>query len=190
MYCIANLNCNPSLPYGNLLTRIFTHFQVPLDGEECSTHPVPIISANSLKTLRFYKTESRWWQHIHDPTQAEAASLNVSISDQPSPNITKTLLELQEDNAHLQAQIDQLQLDLGLTNRKFDELVRLTCLLNRVSSPPFLCNRQIVPGLQIMLSSSFSPPLQLLLFVSTVFSIVFCFPKASTCVTDIFSPYF
>ena len=36
MYHIANLNRNPSLPYGNLLTRIFTHFQVPLDNEECS----------------------------------------------------------------------------------------------------------------------------------------------------------
>ena len=61
LYHIANLNRNPSLPYGNLLTRIFTHFNVPLDGEECSTHLVPIISTNSLKTLRFYKTESRGW---------------------------------------------------------------------------------------------------------------------------------
>ena len=35
-YRIANLNRNASLPYGHLLTRIFTHFKVPLDHEEVS----------------------------------------------------------------------------------------------------------------------------------------------------------
>ena len=51
MYRIPNLNRDPSLPYENLLTFIFTHFKVPLDLEECSTQPIPLISANSLKTF-------------------------------------------------------------------------------------------------------------------------------------------
>jgi len=34
MYHIANINRNPSLPYGNLLTRIFIHFHVPVKNEE------------------------------------------------------------------------------------------------------------------------------------------------------------
>jgi len=37
MYRIANLNHNLSLPYGNLLTCIFTHFRVSLENEECHT---------------------------------------------------------------------------------------------------------------------------------------------------------
>jgi len=130
MHRIPNLNCNPSLPYGNFLTRIFTHCNVPLDLEEC-TQPVPIISANSLKTLCVYNTESRGWQHLHDLTPTRASSLNVSLSDQPSPNVTKTLLELQEDNASIREQLDQIQLDMGLMNKKIDELIRVTSLLHQ-----------------------------------------------------------
>ena len=37
MYCIAHLSRTPSLPYGNLLTRLFIHFHVPLENEECIT---------------------------------------------------------------------------------------------------------------------------------------------------------
>jgi len=94
MYHIANLNCEPSLPSGNLLTRIFTHFKVPLDLGECSTQPIPTIFANSLKTLCFYKIKSRSWQHLHDLTAAEASSLNDSLSDQSSSNVAKMLVEL------------------------------------------------------------------------------------------------
>jgi len=50
MYHIANLNRNPSLPYGNPLTCIFTHFRVPLEKEECltsaSTHHLGPLTQN------------------------------------------------------------------------------------------------------------------------------------------------
>ena len=108
-----------------------TQSKVPLDLEECSTQPVLMISVNSLKTLRFYKTQSREWKHFHDLTPAEAASLNVSLSDQPSSNVTKTLLELQEDHASIREQLDQIHFDMGLMNKKIDELIRLRSLLHR-----------------------------------------------------------
>jgi len=53
MYRIANMSHTPSLPYGNLLTRIFAHFKGPMDCEECLNPHVPVISAHSLKTLKF-----------------------------------------------------------------------------------------------------------------------------------------
>jgi len=82
MYRIANLNRNSSLPHGNLLTCIFIHFRVPLKNEECLTQPVPTISAHSLKTLKFYETKTRGWQHLSDLTPAEASSPKVTLPDQ------------------------------------------------------------------------------------------------------------
>lgn len=38
MYQVANMNRPTSLPYGNILTHIFTHFKVPFDFEKCVTH--------------------------------------------------------------------------------------------------------------------------------------------------------
>ncbi|KAJ8421269.1 hypothetical protein Cgig2_023803 [Carnegiea gigantea] len=35
MYRVANMSRPSSLPYGNLLTRIFTHFKVPFESEDC-----------------------------------------------------------------------------------------------------------------------------------------------------------
>ena len=57
----------------------FTQFKVPLDLKECSTQPIPIISANSLKTLCFYETESRAWQHVHDLIFSTYFSLVLSF---------------------------------------------------------------------------------------------------------------
>jgi len=71
----------------------------------------------------FYKIESRGWQHLHDLAPVEPSSLNVPLSDQPSPNVSETLIELQEDIAYIREQLDQIQLDIGLMNRKIDELI-------------------------------------------------------------------
>jgi len=61
MYRVANMTRAPLLPYNNLLTRIFTHFKVPLDLEDCVAQLVPMISAQSPKILWFYKIETRGW---------------------------------------------------------------------------------------------------------------------------------
>jgi len=50
--------------------------------------------------------------------------------DHPSSNVAKTLIQLQEDNAYIREQIDQIQLELGLMSRKLDALIRLTSLLH------------------------------------------------------------
>ena len=55
----------------------------------------------------------------------------MPFSDQPSPNVTKTLLELKEDNAYIREQLDQIQLDIGLMNKKINDLISLTSLLHR-----------------------------------------------------------
>uniref|UniRef100_A0A7C9EM19 Uncharacterized protein n=1 Tax=Opuntia streptacantha TaxID=393608 RepID=A0A7C9EM19_OPUST len=127
MYRIANL----SLPYGNLLTRIFTHFRVPLENEECHTQPIPTISAHALKTLKFYKTNSRGWQHLSNLTLAEASSLKVTLPDQPSTNIAQTLVDVQSEHAELRDQIENVELEIGLIHRKLDELIRMTSLIHR-----------------------------------------------------------
>ena len=59
MHRVANLTHPSSLPYGNLLTHIFTYFKVPLNSEECVTWPVPVISANSLKPSASTNSQSR-----------------------------------------------------------------------------------------------------------------------------------
>lgn len=59
MYRVANMNRPTSLPYGNLLTRIFTYFKVAMDSEECVTYTVPVVSVHSLKTLCFFKIATK-----------------------------------------------------------------------------------------------------------------------------------
>ena len=131
MYRVANMSRTPSLPYGNLLTRIFTHFKVYMDSEECLTHHVPVISTHSLKTLKFYKTATRGWQHLSDLTPEEASSLNLKHPDTASaPDITTTLAKLKEDYADLRTHLEHLQTEMGLMNRKVDELIRLTSLIH------------------------------------------------------------
>ncbi|KAJ8448505.1 hypothetical protein Cgig2_012149 [Carnegiea gigantea] len=131
MYRVANMSRTPSLPYGNLLTRIFTHFKVPMDSEECLTYHVSVISTHSLKTLKFYKTATRGWQHLSDLTPEEASSLKLKHPDTaPAPDITTTLAELKEDYAELRTHLEHLQTEMGLMNRKVDELIRLTSLIH------------------------------------------------------------
>jgi len=131
MYRIAHVCRTPSLPYGNLLTRIFTHFHVPLEHEECLTQPAPTISSHTLKSLKFFKTATRGWQHISALTPAEASSLKISLPPQPSPNFTHSLTQLQEAHDALRDDLVATQFDLGLLHRKVDELIRLTCLIHR-----------------------------------------------------------
>ena len=131
MYRIAHLSRTPSLPYGNLLTRLFIHFHVPLEHDECITQPAPTISAHTLKSLKFYKTATRGWQHISDLTPAEASSLKVSLLDHPTPNIAQCFTQLQEENVALRDHLDTVPLEVSLLHRKVDELIRMTCLIHR-----------------------------------------------------------
>lgn len=71
-----------SLPYGNLLTRIFTNFKVPFDYEDRVTQSVPVMSANSLKSLCFYKTATRGWKNASEVTSVEATKSH-SLSNLP-----------------------------------------------------------------------------------------------------------
>lgn len=131
MYRIINISRIPSLLYDNLLTCIFTHFKVPLDLEDYVTQPVPVISAESLKTLQFYKIETRGWQHVSDFTLEEASALKVVLPNPTSsPNIADTLVALKEDHVELRTQLDHLQMEMGLMNRKIDALIRLTSLIH------------------------------------------------------------
>ncbi|KAJ8434114.1 hypothetical protein Cgig2_024232 [Carnegiea gigantea] len=131
MYRVTNMSRTPSLPYGNLLTRIFTYFKVPMDCEECLTHHVSVISAHSLKTLRFYKTAARGWRHLSDLTPNEASSLKIKLPDNGSaPHIADTLTELNEDHAEIRTQLEHIQVEMGLMNCKINELIRLTNLIH------------------------------------------------------------
>jgi len=84
MYQVTNMTRTTSLPYGNLLTRIFTHFKVPFDSEDCITQSIPVISANSPTSLCFYKTTARGWKNAFELTSAEATALQVPLPDQPT----------------------------------------------------------------------------------------------------------
>jgi len=100
MYQVASVSRTRLLPYSNLLTRIFNHFKVPLDLEDCVTQSVPMISAHSLRTLCFYKIKPRGWQHVIDLTPGEASALKVSLPNHPSsPNLAEALVGLKEDQA-------------------------------------------------------------------------------------------
>ncbi|KAJ8425549.1 hypothetical protein Cgig2_033064 [Carnegiea gigantea] len=130
MYRVANMSHPSSLPYGNLLTRIFTHFKVPFESEDCVTQSVPIISANSLKSLRFYKTATRGWKHVSELTSAEATDLQVPLSDQPTLHALRDSLEsLRKDYVELQTQVDVIHTDIGLPSKKVDALLQETTKL-------------------------------------------------------------
>jgi len=58
IYQIANMNYLTCPSYGDLLTYNFNHFKVRLDKEGCVAQLVPMIFANSLEALCFYKTTS------------------------------------------------------------------------------------------------------------------------------------
>ena len=84
MYRVANMSRPSSLSYGSLLTHIFTYFKVPFESEDCVTQSVTVISANSLKSLRFYKTTTRGWKHASELTFTEATILQVPFPEQPT----------------------------------------------------------------------------------------------------------
>lgn len=131
MYRVANLRRPSSLPYGNLLTRIFHHFKVPLTSEEYAPYVIPVISSHSLKSICFFKTASRGWKHIFKLTPEEACILKVQTSDSSSLQaIAATLDSLKEEQAELRTQMDLLHSDMGLLSRKIDELIRLTRLVH------------------------------------------------------------
>jgi len=131
MYRVARVGRTPSLPYGNLLTRIFQHFEIPLESEECTTQPVPVIYVHSLKTLCFYKTEYQGWQHAFDLSSKEATALEVTLPNTSYvPIVVEVLASLKEDNVALRSQLDQIQLDMCLMNKKIDSLIRLTSLIH------------------------------------------------------------
>ncbi|KAJ8420626.1 hypothetical protein Cgig2_032404 [Carnegiea gigantea] len=131
MYRVACMTHAYHLPYGNLLTHVFQHFQVPLESEECVTQSVPIISASSLKTLWFYKIEHRGWQHSSDLTSTKAAVLKVTLPDTFSaPNVATVIAGLPETTTTLRQQLDQVQMDIGLMNKKIDSLIHLISLIH------------------------------------------------------------
>ncbi|KAJ8420856.1 hypothetical protein Cgig2_025550 [Carnegiea gigantea] len=72
------------------------------------------------------------WQHTSSLTPTEAAALKVTLLDALStPNVATVLAGLQETTATVCQQLDQVQLDMGLMNKKLDSLIRLTSLIHR-----------------------------------------------------------
>ena len=116
----------------------------------------------------------------------------MPLSDQPSPNIAKPLIELQVDNAYVREQIDQIQLNLGLMNQKINELIWLTSLLQRgvqvvIPMQPTNYAKASQTADQIMQTTSDYILRTYHLLVSSFncfSSTVFCF-QISTCVTKI-----
>ncbi|KAJ8420855.1 hypothetical protein Cgig2_023462 [Carnegiea gigantea] len=71
------------------------------------------------------------WQHASDLTPKEASSLKVFLPDTPFvPNVVEVLAGLKEDNATLRSQLNQIQLDMSLMNKKTDALICLTSLIH------------------------------------------------------------
>jgi len=137
MYRVANMSRPSSLPYGNLLTRIFTHFKVPFESEDCVTQTVLVISANSLKSLRFYKTATRGWKHASELTSIEANDLQAPLSNHPTLHSLRDNLEsLREDYAALRTQVDLLHTDMGLLGKKMDTLIRMTSMVHHGARLP------------------------------------------------------
>ncbi|KAJ8422472.1 hypothetical protein Cgig2_017479 [Carnegiea gigantea] len=131
MHRVANLTHPSSLPYGNLLTCTFNYFKVPLDIEECVTRPVPVISANSLKTLCLCKTANRGWKHFSELTPNEATTLKVSLPEHPSlTTLGDSLDSLREHHAELRTRVDLIHSEIGLLGCKLDDLIRMTSLVH------------------------------------------------------------
>ncbi|KAJ8437464.1 hypothetical protein Cgig2_012904 [Carnegiea gigantea] len=71
------------------------------------------------------------WQHASNLTPTEAAVLKVTLPDTLSTaNVVTVLAGLQETTATIRQQLDQVQLDMGLMNKKLDSLIRLTSLIH------------------------------------------------------------
>lgn len=127
MYWVANTSRPSSLPYGNMLTCIVAYFKVPLNLEDCVTQPLLIISTNSLKTLRFYKTATWSWKHVWAPTD-EATALGVHLLENSSlVTLAEGLERLRKDHVELRAII---QTEMGLFSMKLDDLICMTSLVN------------------------------------------------------------
>ncbi|KAJ8437742.1 hypothetical protein Cgig2_009457 [Carnegiea gigantea] len=123
------------IPYGNLLTHIFTYFKIPLDLEDCVTEPVRIISANSVKTLRFYKTTTGGWKHVFelntDGANDEATALRVHLPENSSlATLVEGLERLREVYAELRTRVDIIHTEMGPFSRKLDDLIRMTSLVH------------------------------------------------------------
>jgi len=164
MYRVANISRPSSLPYGNLLTHIFSHFKVPFESEDCVTQIVPVISANSLKCLRFYKTTTRGWKHASGLTSAKATDLQAPLSDQPTLHALRESLEsLREDYAELRAQVDLIHTDMGLLGKKMNELISMTSIVHHgaqlaITFTSSDLDRATQTVDRIIQSTSFDPP--------------------------------
>ena len=124
-----------TLPSLSLLLQpssfIFTYFKIPLTLEDYITQPVPIISANSFKTLRFYKTAARGWKHASELTPEAATALTIHLPDHPSlTTFVDSLQSLREDHVELRARVDLIHSEMGFFSRKLDDLIRMTSLVH------------------------------------------------------------
>lgn len=93
---------------------------------------MPVISAASLKTLKFYKTPTRGWQHISDLTPEEASSLRIKLPvSSTDHSLASSISEIQEAQSALCDQVEDIWTEMGFLNRKLDELIRMTSLIHR-----------------------------------------------------------
>ncbi|KAJ8431653.1 hypothetical protein Cgig2_024125 [Carnegiea gigantea] len=98
---------------------------------DCVTQSVPVISANSLKSLCFYKTATRGWKHTSELTSAEATALQVPLPEQRSLHALRDSLESpREDYVELYTQLDLIHTDMGLLGKKLDESIYMTCTIH------------------------------------------------------------
>ena len=152
------------LPYGNLLTDIFAHFKVPFRSKDCVTESVPVISTNSLKSLRFYKTATRGWKHAFELTLTEATTLQVPLPNQPTLHALRDSLEsLREDYAEFCTQVVLIHTDMGLLGKKLDELICMTCMIHHgvrldITFTSSDLGRATYATNRIIQSTSFDPP--------------------------------
>ncbi|KAJ8432320.1 hypothetical protein Cgig2_027440 [Carnegiea gigantea] len=94
---------------------------------ETKSTPKGMILMSNVKAIQIILR----WQHASDLSSEEATALKVTLPDTPSvPNVVEVLASLKEDNGALWSQLDQIQLDMCLTNKKIDALIRLTSLIH------------------------------------------------------------
>ncbi|KAJ8444398.1 hypothetical protein Cgig2_026602 [Carnegiea gigantea] len=130
IYRVANMSRPFHLPYGNLLTRIFTYSKVPLDPKDCVNQTIPVISAHSFKTLRFYKAATGGWRHVFELTSDEATTLMVPLPDHPSlTTLMDNLESLRANHTEFRNKVDLMHFEMGLVSRKLDELMCMTSLV-------------------------------------------------------------
>ncbi|KAJ8421227.1 hypothetical protein Cgig2_034077 [Carnegiea gigantea] len=77
---------------------------------------------NKAPPIMFYSRNLDCWQHLSDLTPDEVSSLKIKLPDTGSaPHIADTLTELKEDHAELRTQLEHIQVEMGLMNRKINE---------------------------------------------------------------------